>query len=128
MIKFFLNKLLGPKRIRTGKCKQCGQCCRNITFKLKEEFVRTEAEWEEITKKNKRYKHFEISGTDEDEILLFKCKSLSSENKCTHYHFRSMFCRKYPFVNSKFFGTNDQTLDNCGYSIGLSKNFIDYLK
>lgn len=127
MFKFYLNKLLSSKYILKGKCKQCGQCCRSITFRIGKELISEEVQWQKLKEWDKRYEHFYISGRDVDGALLFACKSLDENNKCTKYFFRSLFCRCYPFINAGIFGQNHKTLDGCGYSIGVSKKFNDYL-
>ncbi len=74
-------------------------------------------------------KMFEISGVDEtDGALTFVCKALKPDGKCGAYFFRSLFCREYPFVIPDFIKNNGQTLEGCGYTFGVDKEFIEYLK
>ena len=45
-IKKQVFKTLGIKHWRTGKCKQCGQCCRTITFRFPDKLITRESEFE----------------------------------------------------------------------------------
>ena len=106
----------------------CGNCCRNIVFYDEDELIRTEEQFKQAKKKNKRMNLFEISGRDEtDGALTFVCKSLRDDGKCGAYFFRSMFCREYPFIIPDFIRNNGQTLEGCGYSFGVDKEFSEYL-
>lgn len=119
-IKLLIQKLRSPKYKRQGTCKQCGKCCREITFKIKEKLITTEEEFEKLKKWQPYYKNFEINGEDEIGTKLFTCKHLNANNKCTKYIIRSLYCRKYPFA--------PETLEGCGYSFIPTKHFKDHIK
>lgn len=123
-----LQKFLGPKYIRAGKCKQCGVCCRTITFKHNEKFITRVEDFDSLKNWQKRYNNFFISGKDKDGILLFTCKWLTKENKCKYHWLRSWFCRAYPFVKTEFIARGGQTLDDCGFYYTASKSFDDIVK
>lgn len=125
---FYIQRLFSSKYILKGKCKKCGQCCRNIVFYLDNKLVTTEEEFEELKRINKRFNHFYISGKDGDRALLFTCKSIQENNLCKHYFFRSLYCRNYPHLKSEFITKGGVLLDNCGYSIDVDKKFDEYLK
>ena len=127
-IKFFKNKFGGSKYVLKGKCKQCGNCCRNILFSDENGYIKTEEQFENLKKINKRYHHFEINGKMENGALLFKCKSLGDDGKCKVYHFRSLFCRDYPSINPIFIANGGTTLDGCGFYFDVNKKFSEYLK
>lgn len=114
--------------VRKGKCKMCGKCCRNITFKIKEEFVTTAEQFEDLKKWDKKYGNFYISGADEKGILLFTCKSLSEDNRCKAYYFRSPYCRSYPKIDSLKAYNGAETLEGCGYYFEPKKEFKEFLK
>ena len=128
-LKFLYNKAFSSKYVLKGKCKACGKCCRSIVFYDGDELIRTEEQFEKAKLKNKRMNMFEISGRDEtDGALTFACKSLKPDGKCGVYFLRSMFCREYPFIIPDFIKNNGTTLEGCGYSFGIDKDFESYLK
>ncbi|MCR5265593.1 MAG: YkgJ family cysteine cluster protein [Cyanobacteria bacterium RUI128] len=128
-IKFLYNKTFSSKYVVKGKCKACGKCCRSIVFYDGDNIIKTEEEFEQAKLKNKRMKMFEISGRDDtDGALTFVCKSLRPDGKCGAYWIRSMFCREYPFVIPDFIRNSGQTLEGCGYTFGVDKEFKEYLK
>ena len=128
IVKFYWNKLFSPKYIIKGKCKMCGQCCRMITFSENGKPVESVEEFEELQKKYKQYRHFYYTGKKDNGELLFACKSLSNDNKCKDYFFRSLYCRKYPDIDKKFIMAGGKLLDGCGYRIEPTKKFSDYIK
>ncbi len=126
-IKFYINKIFSSKYRKTGKCKQCGQCCRSIVFTDNNQPINDIEKFRELQMKYKFYRHFDVNGYDSQGNLLFKCKSLDSKNRCKDYFFRSLYCRKYPDIDKKFIMAGGVLLDNCGYKIVPDKKFIDYL-
>lgn len=107
----------------------CGKCCRSIVFYDGDTLIKTKEQFERAKLKNKRMNLFEISGVDKsDGALTFTCKSLAPDGKCKAYFFRSLYCREYPFVKPDFIRANGQTLEGCGYSFGVNKEFESYLK
>ena len=106
----------------------CGTCCKNIVFYILDEPVKTEEEFERMKKFNKIYNNFSVSGEKADGTLLFKCNSLTNENKCRDYIFRSIYCRKYPNFGNKIHSGKYETFDGCGYRIEVDKKFKTYIK
>ena len=128
-LKFWYNKTFSSKYVVKGKCRACGKCCSSIVFFDGEDVIKTEEQWEVAKQKNKRMKLFEISGVDKtDGALTFRCKSLRSDGKCGVYCLRSMFCREYPFIVPDFIRNNGQTIEGCGYSFGVDKEFSEKKK
>lgn len=125
---FFIVKLKSPKYIRAGKCKMCGTCCRNITFKISKEFIKQKEQFEVLKEWDKRYENFYITGQDNEGILLFTCKSLGNDNKCTSYMFRAWYCRAYPFVKTDFIAAGGKELDGCGFYFKPTKDFKTFLE
>lgn len=119
LIKFWIQKIRSPRYLKKGSCKQCGQCCRQITFRIKDKLITSEQEFEQLKKWQPYYKNFIITGQDEGGTLLFTCKQLK-ENKCSKHMTRSLFCRHYPF--------GPETLDDCGYYFQSSQNFKTIFK
>lgn len=135
IIQHIKNKLFSSKYIVKGKCKQCGECCKTILFSDENGYIKTEEAFRELQNNNRRYLHFEINGKVKDKnnsffdgALMFKCKSLGKDGKCTKYFLRSLYCRDYPSVNSTFIHNGGQTLDGCGFYFDVDKKFKEYLK
>lgn len=127
--KFLFQKFTSAKYVVTGKCKACGNCCKNITFKNGEHFIETQEQFDCMRNFDKRYNIFEISGRNkENNALLFKCKYLNNNGKCSKYWLRSLACRNYPKPSQSFIYNNGQLLDGCGYKIEKTKIFADFIK
>ncbi len=127
-LKFYFNKFFTSKYEIEGKCNMCGACCKNIVFMIEDEYVKDEKQFQDLKKFDKKYNHFEISGKNESDILLFRCKSLDENNRCRDYFFRSIYCREYPKVTDKIKLGGCETFDTCGYKIKIDKSFKNYLK
>ena len=127
-IKFIFQKIMGAKYKISGKCKQCGKCCSEIIFVDGNRYVATKEYFELMKKFDKGYNNFEISGFDKDKnALMFRCKALSANGKCSVYHFRSIACKLYPNPSKKFLLGGGKLLDGCGYSIKPTKKFKEFL-
>ncbi len=113
LVKIF-NQNFSPKFIRSGSCKQCGQCCRKITINYHGKFLTEKHEFEQLQLEQPRYKNFFTTGK-EDGILVVTCKSLGDDNTCKSYRFRSLYCRIYPRIKTKYIAAGAQTLDGCGF-------------
>ncbi len=112
----------------SGKCKKCGACCRNITFIIGKEYVKTPEQFEKMKKFDKKYNHFFITGENERGALLFTCKSLGEDNLCKDYRWRSIYCRAYPVFDTRILSGRFEMLDGCGYDIVPEKSFKEFLK
>lgn len=126
-LRFQFSKLFSSKFILKGKCKKCGKCCRNIVFYIEDKPIKTKEQFEKLKEWKKSYKNFYISGIDDDEALLFTCKSLNENNTCRDYMFRAIGCRNYPKIDKDFIINGGKPLDGCGYYFGVDKDFRDYL-
>lgn len=135
IIQYLKNRVFSSKYIVKGKCKQCGQCCATILFSDENGYIKTPEDFIKLQRKNHKLNMFAINGRvdDVDEnnqqfgALLFKCKVLGEDGKCTRYFFRSLFCRDYPSINSHFIQMGGTTLDGCGYYFDVDKKFSDYI-
>ena len=79
--------MLSSRYVLEGKCNQCGNCCRNITFWVGKDAIQTEKQFDLLRNWDKNYNNFFISGKDERGILLFTCKSLDDNGKCKMYKY-----------------------------------------
>lgn len=125
---WFQCKFQSSKYELKGHCRQCGECCRNIVFIIGDKYVTTEEEFESLKNYKKIYNHFYISGRHADGALVFTCKSLTDENKCRDYKFRSIYCRNYPKIIPSFISNGGTLQDNCGYRIVLKKKFREFME
>ena len=128
------NKFFSSKYVLKGKCKRCGNCCRNILFSTEEGYVKSEELFKKMQKKYRYYRNYRISGVVQDKqdfqngALTFECKFISKKNKCLIYPFRPIFCRDYPNINPDLIYNGVEMLDNCGFYFDIDKKFDEYLK
>ena len=128
------NKFFSSKYVLKGKCKKCGNCCRNILFSTKDGYVKSKDLFHQMQKKYRYYRNYRISGVVENKqdfqngALTFECKFISKDNKCRIYCFRPLFCRDYPNINHDLIYNGVEMLDNCGFYFDVNKKFSEYLK
>lgn len=123
-LKLLISKINAPKYKLCGSCKKCGRCCREITFRLNNNLITTQEEFETIQKQNPFYKNFFVSGKDTSGTLLFTCKYLSWENTCQIYITRPKMCRNYPRKKGT---SKPETFPECGYYFKLDKPFNKFI-
>lgn len=129
----FHNKLFSSKYIIKGKCKRCGNCCRNILFSTSEGYVKDEKIFKQMQKKYKHYRNYRITGVVKEKkdfqngALTFECKFISKDNKCKIYLLRPIFCRDYPNINPQLIYEGVTMLDGCGFYFDVDKKFDKYL-
>lgn len=128
------TKLFSSKYILKGKCKKCGNCCRNILFSTKEGYIKDAEIFYKMQKKYRYYRNFKISGVVKEKkdfqngALTFECKFISKANRCKIYWFRPIFCRDYPNIIPELIYDGVTMLDNCGYYFDVDKDFKSYLE
>lgn len=103
----------------TGKCNQCGKCCKEIrSLGMRNEkdlkFMQLIFPW---------YKYFYIKRIENNGDLVLSCTKSDASGKCTIYKFRPFLCRNYP---QKYINFNAKMIDGCGYKTEV-KDFKDYL-
>ena len=103
-----------------GKCKQCGKCC-NYMYSYD---TYTEKEFKIMQFLYPPYKRFYIKGKDEHGNLIFACKLVTPDGKCSVYNKRLRMCRNYPVKRLK---QKRALHEGCGYIVKDIK-FTDYLK
>lgn len=104
----------------TGECKQCGKCC-NYMYSYD---TYTEKEFKIMQFLYPAYKRFYIKGKDKDGNLIFACKLVTPDGKCSVYGKRLRMCRNYPV---KKLSRKITLHEGCGYKVKDIK-FGDYLK
>lgn len=111
-----------PERVSyeiTGECKQCGKCC-NYMYSMD---TYTEKEFKIMQFLYPKYKRFYIKGKDEFGNLIFACKLVTPDGKCSDYKHRLRMCKNYP---AKRINYPAKLHDGCGYKVNI-KTFDDYL-
>lgn|GEM_PF-394258 len=123
--KIFLLKILRKKYMRTGKCKGCGRCCREIYVKHANGIIKDEKEYERLKKIHPFYYNLKIREKTEDG-LVFECTRLDREtNRCTMYKTRSMICKVYP--QEEIFMLGGVITEDCGYEFIPLESFKEVL-
>ncbi|MFC1511384.1 YkgJ family cysteine cluster protein [Candidatus Margulisiibacteriota bacterium] len=100
--------------VLTGKCKQCGVCCKAIYLKIdpkqlgSELFTKLAIWWitwvfDFILLKIDRENHY----------LVFTCKHCQPDGKCGNYFWRASICRNYPLVD---YFEEPKFLPDCGFA------------
>ncbi len=111
--KFFNGKVLGRKYVRTGKCKACGRCCREIYVRHASDIIKSEEEFERLKGNHFFYSYLKVTGKSETG-LVFECTKLDKEKGvCTAYKQRALLCRQYPV--EEIFMMGGEISENCGY-------------
>ena len=127
-LKFYFQKFNSSKYVRKGKCKRCGNCCRNILLYVEDEPIKTEKQFEKVKEWAKHYNNFYISGVSENGSLLFTCNEIDENNNCKVYFFRGLGCRLYPHKNTKFLINGGKPLEGCGFYFEADKSFKSYFE
>jgi hypothetical protein len=106
--------LFKSKWVLTGKCKQCGNCCKEIYLKIdpgqlgSKLFSTLAIKW--IT----WLFDFILLRIDyENYYLVFTCKHIRADGKCGNYFWRPNICRNYPLVD---YFEEPKLLPGCGFS------------
>ena len=103
-----------PKTPLTGQCKQRGVCCQNIAVGLSHRMNRSRVI---VTWVNAWYQfvyNFKLKGWyKNDAVLIYSCRYLSPQGRCTIYWRRPFICRQYP--HRKRVGPT--TMPGCGYRL-----------
>jgi hypothetical protein len=128
---FFIKmilKFMGKHYWRRGSCNQCGQCCKTITLRFPDKLLTRESEFEYLKENYPRFHHFYISGRADNGVLLFACKFLTEDNRCSVYNLRSFFCRAYPNFDTRFIKLGGKPLEGCGFYYEPITPFKEHLQ
>ncbi|MCD8378073.1 MAG: YkgJ family cysteine cluster protein [Candidatus Gastranaerophilales bacterium] len=113
--KFYYTKILGKKYYRTGQCKGCGRCCRQIYVKHAKGVIKDEKDFENLKYQHRFYTYLKVTGKDEIG-LIFECQNLDSKTHlCKIHKTRPGICRRYP--QEEIFGIGGALSENCGFSL-----------
>ena len=109
-----------------GECKQCGDCCRSLMLIESRGVVRSKRYFRKLQKRSPFYQNLEIIGTDDAGILIFSCKLLGEDGRCSRYEERPDICREFP--NIFMFRHGGKLDDDCGYKVQEKVAFKDVLQ
>ena len=124
--KFFYLKILRRKYFRTGECRGCGRCCRQIYVKHAKGVIQDEKSFENLKYQHRFYKYLKVTGKDEIG-LIFECQNLDEETHlCKIHKTRPGICRRYP--QEEIFSMGGALSDDCGFSFVPIETFDEVLK
>ncbi len=113
-----------PEKLEViGECKQCGDCCRSLMLIETHGVVRSRRYFRKLQKRSPFYRNMEIIGRDEAGILIFSCKLVGDDGRCTRYEERPDICREFP--NIWMFRHGGRLDEDCGYKL---QEKIDFKK
>lgn len=112
----WLTRCLLPfSYVRTGHCKQCGECCKNIIITMHPRYLHLGFARNFVIWWNEYFNGLILIGSFlDDGYIVFTCKHLLPTGSCGNYTWRRpVFCYEYPRI-FKYFET-PTTLPDCGY-------------
>ncbi len=112
-----LKRLFPTRFTRTGNCKMCGQCCKEILLKMTPAqtssalFTSIAVRWISWL-----FDFILIRIDHENGYLVFTCKHTIPSGKCGNYFWRPSVCRNYPLVD---YFEEPKFLPGCGYEAAI---------
>ena len=125
-IRYIKLRLKGQHIIISGSCRQCGNCCKNVSLELKGKWISSRRQFEDLTNEYPEFSRFEIIGKDKAGILEFSCTWLQEDNACKDYENRLSICKQYP--SKLLFLAGGNVTAGCGYTIEVGAPFDKVLK
>ena len=124
-ISFLINRIFFPSNMKiTGKCRQCGECCRNIIIINEGKIIKDLTVFEQIKDSDPFYQNLIFHKICESGFLRFTCLYLLN-NRCSAYQSRPVICKHYPSV--RMFKYGGALTENCGFAIEARKSFSYFL-
>ena len=112
-----IKKLFRSRWVLTGKCRQCGNCCRKILLKMTPAQTRSPLFTRIAVRWISWLFDFIFLGIDrENNYLIFTCKHLTPAGKCGNYFWRPNVCRNFPLVD---YFEEPSLLPQCGFQAKL---------
>lgn len=96
-----------------GRCKLCGECCREVMLMDDGKWIYTRAQFTRLIMDKSDYERFEPVGGGGSSPIRFTCTNLGEDNLCVDHEFRPGVCRAYPTVGLYYRG--GELLSFCGY-------------
>jgi Fe-S-cluster containining protein len=125
-IRFLRYKYFGHDILISGKCIQCGDCCRELVLNIKGAWVTDPKLFKELAEKNPNYKRFQVKTKGLDGLVRFSCTWLTDGNLCKDHLNRLKICRSFP--DRDMFFMNGVLPNNCGYAMKQGVPFEKVLK
>nr|WP_320114876.1 YkgJ family cysteine cluster protein [uncultured Desulfuromonas sp.] len=119
-------RLTGKELILTGKCRQCGACCRRLQLEQGRRWLRSPRAFKRLVRDHPEFDRFEICGRDSQGLLVFNCTLLGADNRCRDYDNRPQLCRDFPHKGIFFCG--GALPPGCGYSLSEGISFDTHLR
>lgn len=94
-------KNIFPTRYKiAGKCKMCGNCCKEIRMKISPAYLSSKFFTELVIRWVSWLFDFYLLNIDfEHNDLVFSCKKRGKDGKCQNYFWRPSICRNYPLLD-----------------------------
>lgn len=120
-----IRRLLGQYYMRTGKCRGCGGCCRDMKLLYKNWKITEASDFAGLVAEDPLYERFQPKAHP-DGAMTFTCRFIGSDNRCSDYRNRPGACRDYPDPSliQRFGG---EMINGCGYRVFLLVSFSDVL-
>jgi len=112
------KKIFRTRWVLTGRCRQCGNCCKEIYLKMTPNQMKSRFFTNISVRWISWLFDFNLLRIDrEHDYLVFNCKHLTPEGKCGNYFWRPNICRNYPLVD---YFEEPKFLPGCGYEAKLN--------
>lgn len=110
-----LAKRLFPTRYKlTGKCRQCGNCCRRIILTMTPAQINSRFFTDLSVRWISWLFGFQLIEVDREHCsLVFSCRHQAADGRCGNYRWRANVCRNYPLVD---YFEKPKFLPGCGFS------------
>lgn len=97
-----------------GKCKKCGQCCKEILLKMTPRQINSKFFRGIVVKWLSWLYDFYLLDIDYINCYLaFSCKHRGDDGKCQNYFFRPPICRNFPLFD---YFKKPTFIPNCGFN------------
>lgn len=127
LFRFCRAKVRGKEVVRRGRCLLCGRCCQRISLEAGGRWLRREADFQRVVRRNPEYGRFVPVGRDSQGFLLFSCSWYLAEGGiCAGYDNRLPICRNFPDIDLYF--TGGELPSGCGYVFTEIVPFSSILK
>lgn len=123
---FLFLKLRRREPLVVGSCHGCGECCRNLSLHDGHGWLWRRNDFLHLVAEEPEFSRFEITETDAQGFLVFRCTLCSPEGLCKEYENRLPLCRNFPEKSLQFCG--GKLPSGCGYSFQEVIPFAKVLK
>ena len=115
LISTSLKKMFPTRYKIAGKCKMCGNCCKEIRMKIAPAYLSSKFFTELAIRWISWLFDFYLLKIDfENRDLAFSCKNLGKDGKCQNYFWRPSICRNYPLLD---YFKKTVFLPGCGFRV-----------